>query len=153
MSLVAQMVKNPPAMWETWVQSLGWEYPLEKEMATHSSILARESRGQRSLVGYSPWSSLQPQATVARVGHNLATKPPHRCAWAPCPVTPVMRSRGLRKQWGLLASRFWTQFTLPFYLCLESSILCWAALGWTGKKFSFQFLLTNTPQLKRYFRE
>ena len=39
-SLVAQLVKNPPAMWETWVQSLGWEYPLEEGMATHSSILA-----------------------------------------------------------------------------------------------------------------
>ena len=39
-SLVAQTVKNPPAMQETQVQSLGWEDPLEKEMATHSSILA-----------------------------------------------------------------------------------------------------------------
>ena len=39
-SLVAQMVKNPPAMWETCVQSLGWEDPLEEGMATHSSILA-----------------------------------------------------------------------------------------------------------------
>ena len=39
-SLVAQMVKRLPAMRETWVQSLGWEDPLEKEMATHSSILA-----------------------------------------------------------------------------------------------------------------
>ena len=38
-SLVAQMVKNPPAMPETWVQSLGWEDPLEKETGTHSSIL------------------------------------------------------------------------------------------------------------------
>ena len=37
---VAQIVKNLPAMWETWVQSLGWEDPLEKGMATHSSILA-----------------------------------------------------------------------------------------------------------------
>ena len=34
------MVKNPPAMWETWVQSLGWEELLEKGVATHSSILA-----------------------------------------------------------------------------------------------------------------
>ena len=34
------MVKNPPAMWETWVQSLGWEDPLEEGMATHSNILA-----------------------------------------------------------------------------------------------------------------
>ena len=39
-SLVAHMVKNLPTMWETWVRSLGWEDPLEKEMATHSSILA-----------------------------------------------------------------------------------------------------------------
>ena len=38
-SLVAQLVKNPPATQETWVQSLGWEDPLEKEMATHSNIL------------------------------------------------------------------------------------------------------------------
>ena len=39
-SLVTQLVKNPPAMWETWVQSLGWGDPLEKGKATHSSILA-----------------------------------------------------------------------------------------------------------------
>ena len=38
-SLVAQLVKNPPAMWETWIQSLGQEDPLEKGMATQSSIL------------------------------------------------------------------------------------------------------------------
>ena len=39
-SLVAQLVKNPPAMWDTWLQSLGWEDPLEEGMVTHSSILA-----------------------------------------------------------------------------------------------------------------
>ena len=39
-SLVAQLVKNLPAVWETWVQSLGWEDPLEKGKATYSSILA-----------------------------------------------------------------------------------------------------------------
>ena len=39
-SLVAQLVKNPSAMQETWVQSLGWEDPLEKGKATHSNILA-----------------------------------------------------------------------------------------------------------------
>ena len=54
-SLVAQLVKNPPAMWETWIQSLGWEYPLEKETATHSSILAWRIPGHGSLAGYSPW--------------------------------------------------------------------------------------------------
>ena len=39
-SVVAQLVKNLPAIWETWDRSLGWEDPLEKGMATHSSILA-----------------------------------------------------------------------------------------------------------------
>ena len=39
-SLLAQLVKNPSAMWETWVQSLGWKDPLEKGKATHSSTLA-----------------------------------------------------------------------------------------------------------------
>ena len=39
-SQVALVVKNPPAMWETWVQSLAWKDPLEKGKATHSSILA-----------------------------------------------------------------------------------------------------------------
>ena len=43
---MAQTVKNPPAMWETWVRSLGWEDSLEEGMATHSSILAwRINRG------------------------------------------------------------------------------------------------------------
>jgi len=51
-SLVAQTVKRLPTMQETRVQSLGWEDPLEKEMATHSSILPH---GRRSLVGYGPW--------------------------------------------------------------------------------------------------
>ena len=39
-SLVAQLVKSPPAMWETWVRSLGWEDPLEEGKVTHSSILS-----------------------------------------------------------------------------------------------------------------
>ena len=54
-SLVAQMVKNPPAMQETWVQSLGSKDPLEEDMATHSSVLALNPHGQRSLAGCSPW--------------------------------------------------------------------------------------------------
>ena len=67
--LVAQMVKHLPTMWETWVQSLGQEDPLEKEMATHSSVLAWRI----------PWTEepgrLQSMG-VSRFGHNLATKPP-----------------------------------------------------------------------------
>ena len=61
--LVAQMVKNPPAMQETWVQSLGWEEPLEKETASHSSILAREFHEQRSLAGYNPWDHKESDTT------------------------------------------------------------------------------------------
>ena len=55
-SLVLQMVKHPSAMQETRIQSLDWEDPLKKGMATHSSILAREFHGERRLAGYSHWS-------------------------------------------------------------------------------------------------
>ena len=54
---MTQIVNNLPAMRETQVQSLGWEDPLEKGMATHSSIPAWRIHGQRSLGGHSPWSS------------------------------------------------------------------------------------------------
>ena len=65
-SLIAQLVMNPPAMQETWDQSLSWEDPLEEEMATHSSILAWRI----------PWTEepggLQSMGSQ-RVGHNWAT--------------------------------------------------------------------------------
>ena len=54
-SLVAQMAKNLPEMWETWVQSLGQGDPLEKGMATHSNTLAWRIPWTESLAGYSPW--------------------------------------------------------------------------------------------------
>ena len=65
-SLVAQMVKNLLAMWETWVWSLGWKYPLEKEMATLYSILAwriswTEEPGELSSLG------------LLTVGHDWVT--------------------------------------------------------------------------------
>ena len=50
-SLVAQMVKNLPAVWEMWVQPLGWEDPLEEGMATYSCL--ENPHGQRSMVGSS----------------------------------------------------------------------------------------------------
>ena len=52
---MAQMVKHLPAMQETWVQSLGREDPLEKEMATTPVLLPGKFHGPRSLVGCSPW--------------------------------------------------------------------------------------------------
>ena len=66
-SLVAQLVKNPPAMPETWVQSLGWEDPLEKGKATHSSILARRITRSCKELDTTEWLSLQNQiSTQAR---------------------------------------------------------------------------------------
>ena len=54
-TLVAQMIKHLPVMWETWVQSLGQEDPPESEMATHSSTLAWRIPWREDLVGSSPW--------------------------------------------------------------------------------------------------
>ena len=62
-SLVAQTVKRLPAVRETQVRSLGWEDPLEKEMAIHSRTLPGKSHGQRSLVGYSPWGRKESDTT------------------------------------------------------------------------------------------
>ena len=62
-SWVTQAVKNLPAMQGIWIRSLGQEDPLEKEMAIHSSILAGESHGQRSLLGYSPWGCKESDTT------------------------------------------------------------------------------------------
>ena len=66
-SLVASMVKNPPAMWETWVWSLGWEGHLEEGMATHSSILAWRISKDRGAWGVQSMG-------LQRVGHNWVTK-------------------------------------------------------------------------------
>ena len=49
--------------YEMWVRSLGWEGPLEEDMATHSSILPGKSHGQRSLEGYSPWGCKESDTT------------------------------------------------------------------------------------------
>ena len=61
-TLVAQMAKNLPAVWETWVQSLGWEDSLEKEWQPTPVFLPGESHGPGSLAGDSPGG--------LRVGHN-----------------------------------------------------------------------------------
>ena len=57
------MVKHLPAMQETWVQSLGQESPLKKEMATQSNILAWEVPQMGRLVEYSPWGHKELEAT------------------------------------------------------------------------------------------
>ena len=67
-SLVSQMIKNPSAMRGTWVRSLGWENPLEKGMATHSSILACRIPMDRGA-----WQTIQSMGSQ-RVGHDWVTK-------------------------------------------------------------------------------
>ena len=57
------MVRNLPAMQETWVSFLGREGTLEKETAMSSSILVGESNGRRSLAGYSPWGRKESDMT------------------------------------------------------------------------------------------
>ena len=54
-SLIVRLVKNLPAMQQTWVRFLGWEDPLEKEMATHSSILAWRIPWTEEPGRYNPW--------------------------------------------------------------------------------------------------
>ena len=71
--LIAQSVKNLPAMQETQVQFLGQEYPLEKETATHSSILVQNPRDRGA------WQAIV--HGVTRVGHDLGTKPPPPRRW------------------------------------------------------------------------
>ena len=62
-SLVAQTVKNLPAMLESWVWCLDWEDPLEEGMVTHSNILVLEVPWTEDLVGYSPWSHIASDTT------------------------------------------------------------------------------------------
>ena len=68
--LVTEMVKNPPAMRETWVPSLGWGDPLEKGVATHSRFLPGESPWTEELAGLQSMGS-------QGVRHNCVTK--HAC--------------------------------------------------------------------------
>ena len=64
-SLAAPLVENPPAVWETWVQSLGWENPLEKGTVTHSIFWPGEFHGL-----YSPWGHKESD-TTERLSHTF----------------------------------------------------------------------------------
>ena len=66
---MAQMVKNPPAIWETWVQSLGWEDPLEEGMATHSSIPAQRIPMERGA-----WWATVHEAAESDTTERLSTQ-------------------------------------------------------------------------------
>ena len=66
----SSVAKNPPAIWETRVQSLGQEDPMEKEMPPTPVLLPGESHGQRSLAGYSPWGRKKLDATCWLISKN-----------------------------------------------------------------------------------
>ena len=67
--------------WETWVQSLGWEDPLEKGMAPHSAFLPGKYQGQRSLVGCNPWGCKESDKTVQLSTHKKGLYLISRSLW------------------------------------------------------------------------
>ena len=105
---MAQLGKNPPAMQESWVRSLGWGDPLEKGKATHSSILTGEFHGvyarvlvpltyahliQRSLqMGDSPWQKTWTAANSAKLGSNVSS---NECQLASAVSHPGAEEQGL----------------------------------------------------------
>ena len=105
------MVKRLPTVRETWVQSLGQEDPLEKEMATHSVLLPGKSHGLKSVVGYSPWGrkegfpgGSEVKASACNTG-DLSSIPglgrfPWRRKWRPTPVLLPGESHGWRNLMG-----------------------------------------------------
>ena len=118
-SLMVQTVKRLPTMQETWVQSLGWEDLLEKEMATHSSILAwkilwmEEPRRQQSM-------------GLQRVGHD----------WVTSLLGKSLISISLRLVSGSLSCSFVSNIVLFFFIFLDS--WCW-----------FLYIKVTSPSLDR----
>ena len=92
-SLVAQLVKNTPAVWETWVWFLDWEDPLEEGVATHS-IWSGDSHGQRSLASYSPWGhkDLDMIEQLSTAQHRML------CYWVFYDHSTTVRHLGVRSQ-------------------------------------------------------
>ena len=85
-SLVAQLVKNLPAIWKTWVRSLGWEDPLEKGKATHSSILGLENS-----MGYTVHGVAKSQTRLSDFHFHSERSGSHLM---PCPALSCLDTRG-----------------------------------------------------------
>ena len=118
-SLVAQLVKSPPPMWETWVQSLGCEDPLEKGKATHSSVLAWGIPGTVQSTG------------SLRVRNN----------WAP--FTLLMRN--LPKEITILHDekifRISQSQAMTVYMKPRHTHLCYLLLFWNGQGYQVNYFL------------
>ena len=139
------MVKHLPTLWETWIQSLGQEDLLEKEMSTHSSILAwkipwMEEPGRLQSMG------------LQRVGHNWATSLTHSLAWLVVSYSGFGEGNGIPLQYsclenpmdggawkaaaqGVADGRTWlSDFTFTFHfhaleMATHSSVLAWRIPG------------------------
>ena len=136
------VVRNLPAMQEMQVPSLGWEDPLEKEMATHASILSCwKSHGQRSLVGYSSWGYKQTEWQVLLTSQSHQHLLP-QLSWSdfsPCPAnsssshalgysSPVAASMildKLKSALQIIISTMWAWALSPF------SCVWLFAISWT----------------------
>ena len=129
-SLVAQRVKNLPATWETWVQSLGWEDPLEERMATHSSFLAWRipmDRGawQAAVHGVAKsWAQLSNSKCITTGGGNFHP--------SMCPKWNTSKRLPWRpwKWWCLfslhfLEISFWKYQSLEFCVTIGSTLWPW----------------------------
>ena len=126
-SWAAQTVKN------NWLQSSGWEDPLEKEMATHSSILAWKTHGQRSLAGCSPWGHKESDTTEqhTHTHRHDSHMPPKAVTWEG------------RKHMGTRRGSF---------LCCVSAALSGQSLHWPtirGDMFAGPSLSTTKQDKKR----
>ena len=77
-SLVAQMVKNPSAIWEPWVRSLGWEDPLEEGVATHSGILAWRIPTDRGIWQATVHGITKSQTRLSDLAHMWYPRSPAR---------------------------------------------------------------------------
>ena len=129
-SLVAQLVKNPPAMRETWVQSLGWEDPLEKGKATHSSILAWRI----------PWTE-EPGALqslgLQGVGHDW------ECFTSPCAGGSVVKNLPTMQETQVQSLS--CKDPLEKGMATHSSILAWR-IPWTEEPGGLQFMGSQRVQ-------
>ena len=84
---MAQTVKNPPKMWETWVSFLGWEDPQMRAWQPTTLFLSGEAHGQRSLVSYSPWGPKSQTRLSDWAQHDALSNPRHYTA---VPSWPLM---------------------------------------------------------------
>ena len=127
--MVAQTVKNLPAVWETRVPSLGWEDPLEKGRATHSSILAWKIPWIEEPGGYSPWGCEESDTTE---------HPTHPASDGDS--TLQTRNRTRRKEGHRSADG----------ACAWLSHLCDDDVGWAGRGApSMSHLLTQQALIQR----